>query len=758
MDFICIQFLFLLKGYLFLMQQCAPHCGAVKGLVCGDKVLLRYLNNSKERAVKYYSVLTLILYFFSFVVPLNAATALGEKEILKYGNSCRTATSLPSFGGSYSHEEIDGHIDFSGDYDYFSFQVNTRGNLYIYTYSNSVDTYGYLFDSNCQEISRDDDSGYRLNFSIFENVAPGVYYTAVRQYCTGCSPPSNSAYNLNVDFAPTGQDSALRAVNQLLLNPRSLPPFLGAGPSANGGIIQSNATANTEYLTTDSNGVSVITNDELNSAVKIAVQDVNGNKINGLKIQSRSLDGNLSFLVTDPLGRYAPVVYRGNPVLDAYDGSNPNITIEEDRFLLTVALLVTVAAIAYAEVNYILDVYEMGSFHISNIAGTIDDAGIFRSTVNELVNYMKANYSGKMATLNMITGVVTGGLPVPPVFSLGLTITNELEFRVLEQGFNSVAENQYNSSLSEMYGSFNGDTPIWVRIKNWESVGRDFFYNVDVDIMPIDYDDEFEQNDTLSSPVSLQSVSNNGLVVYEDDPDYYQFYLNQGDAWSAEANFMNRKGDINLYLFSPSGQLVASSQGTANLEQIALASADDYGNYVLKVANDGGEWDANMYNLSLSDLGGEISGSGLGSEHFRIVLTWGSSPRDLDSHLWTPSINGSAAHVYYSNKMNPDTHPYVGLDVDDISSYGPETITINRLYPGTYTYSVYNYSGGDIAGSGATVRIYNANGLIKQLTVPSSGSGEWWDIFEINGSTGALTVKNQVRSTSPRYVLKMPPK
>ena len=32
------------------------------------------------------------------------------------------------------------------------------------------------------------------------------------------------------------------------------------------------------------------------------------------------------------------------------------------------------------------------------------------------------------------------------------------------------------------------------------------------------------------------------------------------------------------------------------------------------------------------------------------------------------------------------------LDVDDISSYGPETITILENIYGTYTYAVHNYS------------------------------------------------------------------
>jgi len=68
----------------------------------------------------------------------------------------------------------------------------------------------------------------------------------------------------------------------------------------------------------------------------------------------------------------------------------------------------------------------------------------------------------------------------------------------------------------------------------------------------------------------------------------------------------------------------------------------------------------------------------------RIVLNWGEKPEDLDSHLVYPNN-----HVYFSNQQGEQAN----LDVDDTTSYGPETITIQRKNNGQrYVYAVHNFS------------------------------------------------------------------
>ena len=83
------------------------------------------------------------------------------------------------------------------------------------------------------------------------------------------------------------------------------------------------------------------------------------------------------------------------------------------------------------------------------------------------------------------------------------------------------------------------------------------------------------------------------------------------------------------------------------------------------------------------------------NEAFRIVLEWGENPSDLDSHLWTPT----GAHIYYVTRGSLNSAPFVNLDVDDVTSYGPETVTIRTLEAGTYTYVLGEWGRHDTSSS-----------------------------------------------------------
>ncbi len=138
----------------------------------------------------------------------------------------------------------------------------------------------------------------------------------------------------------------------------------------------------------------------------------------------------------------------------------------------------------------------------------------------------------------------------------------------------------------------------------------------------------------------------------------------------------------------------------------------------------------------------------LAQGEMRIVLTWGADPRDLDSHLWLPPSH--AYHIYWYHKGNCSATPYACLDIDDQYSYGPETITIKQRFDGTYRYAVHRYAGdGPITASGAHVQVYDSTGLIAEYWVPTSGSGNWWYVFDLDGATGAITVRNTIMETSP---------
>jgi len=129
-------------------------------------------------------------------------------------------------------------------------------------------------------------------------------------------------------------------------------------------------------------------------------------------------------------------------------------------------------------------------------------------------------------------------------------------------------------------------------------------------------------------------------------------------------------------------------------------------------------------NFSLSEV--------LGENELRIVLQWGTTPPDLDAHLWLPSTH--RYQVYYNRKGSATACPYTTLDVDDTNGEGPETIKVSRAFSGTYRYAAFRYNSGNIQGSNARVTVYDQDGQLAEFTVPT-GTGGWWHPFDASFDT-----------------------
>ena len=150
------------------------------------------------------------------------------------------------------------------------------------------------------------------------------------------------------------------------------------------------------------------------------------------------------------------------------------------------------------------------------------------------------------------------------------------------------------------------------------------------------------------------------------------------------------------------------------------------------------------YNFSMSPM--------LEAGQTRMVLNWGPTPPDLDSHLLTPDIEGSTHHIYYGNVGSYTAVPYAKLDTDDINGYGPETITINQAFAGTYTYYIKNFNGGSdgLKNSGAVAQVYSGESCDATIIeVPTDSDGVYWHVCDIDGATGDITVVNQIQNSAP---------
>lgn len=233
---------------------------------------------------------------------------------------------------------------------------------------------------------------------------------------------------------------------------------------------------------------------------------------------------------------------------------------------------------------------------------------------------------------------------------------------------------------------------------------------------------------------------------------------------------------VELYSGDPStGNLIAqtttSSDGSFSFEQLSgnytiVVSKSDYTegtrNFVITASG------MTNQNLALIPLGTGEFVEGTISEigDLRIVLTWGETPADLDSHLCGPMSSGSGRfHVYYRDMVySNDNNRHCFLDVDDTTSYGPETTTVYDINTsGKYSFYVHDYtnlgsnSSMALSNSGATVKVYvkEATGtsapngeelyrakMIGCFYVPIMTGGTLWHVFDYNAATGELIRKD----------------
>jgi hypothetical protein len=154
------------------------------------------------------------------------------------------------------------------------------------------------------------------------------------------------------------------------------------------------------------------------------------------------------------------------------------------------------------------------------------------------------------------------------------------------------------------------------------------------------------------------------------------------------------------------------------------ASATGYASATLVVTvPDGGSATANF---ALSTLGSAL----------RAVLSWGTQPTDLDLHMSGPDGNGGRFHCAFY-----DAHPtdFVTLDVDDVTSEGPETISITvsaleggTFVDGSYHVWVHNFSTSpEFDVSNGRVDLFGLSSQLGQFLVANATGNPADDIWQV---------------------------
>lgn len=257
---------------------------------------------------------------------------------------------------------------------------------------------------------------------------------------------------------------------------------------------------------------------------------------------------------------------------------------------------------------------------------------------------------------------------------------------------------------------------------------------------------------------------NEGTMTLGGTPpnQYYEGTVTHFSSWNADQRLNTTciTGKVTDANGSPVGNARVDSEGQGYVGTSTAYSAAN-GSFTIKVKADSSAIltarTANALSQSEVVFGGAagttctamINDLVLGSTtagSAKIKLTWGTDPSDLDSHLTGP-IAGSTTrfHVYYADQGSLTSAPYASLDVDDITSFGPEVVTINRFLPGLYRYSVHHYSGtSTIPASPARVEL-TLNGITRVFTPPSTTAAltvdSVWVVMELNvDGAGNITV------------------
>lgn len=120
-------------------------------------------------------------------------------------------------------------------------------------------------------------------------------------------------------------------------------------------------------------------------------------------------------------------------------------------------------------------------------------------------------------------------------------------------------------------------------------------------------------------------------------------------------------------------------------------------------------------------------------KQYKVSLSWGKSPLDLDLMLIVTEPSGDKTDVYFSKKGSMQQFPYAYLVNDDRKGYGYEVINTLIFRSMKYDYYVHNYSGektdGDIK---VDVTLNNTMGGVWIKTGSNLDTAKFWHVLTVD--------------------------
>ncbi len=435
-----------------------------------------------------------------------------------------------------------------------------------------------------------------------------------------------------------------------------------------------------------------------------------GAPVKDLQISYDEVMNKSLLFVHDPAGTYVPVVIYGTPgEISSRFGSGLTKAVDghgEDHLVIPVELvMVTLEA---ARVTFTLDSYQIQDFYMSDVAEVGDDYIMYCKTWDEIAGLIQGELSGLVTLSSVITSFGAYGQPGSNTIAFG-----QSPGVVLTAGEEELRDHMISQAAD-----------AWAM---QESEVRDGRFAVKV--YPF-HEERFA--DRLLNNWAAFVIERDNPICGDDDGSLSGRIVDATNGAAIEGVTVTLSGTAQR-------TTATGSDGTysfADLPAGPYAVTAEKDDYITEMREASVAGSPVVVNIVMSPT---IHGS-----QYRIVLTWGTTPRDLDSHLWV----GDDYHVYYSTPGSSSSPPYAELDRDHTDGEGPETITIHQL-TGPYKYAVHNFTGTpSLTASNAIVRVYTGSQLVRTFTVPTSGSGLWWYVFDMSPS-GAITSRDYLTDTPP---------
>jgi len=212
-------------------------------------------------------------------------------------------------------------------------------------------------------------------------------------------------------------------------------------------------------------------------------------------------------------------------------------------------------------------------------------------------------------------------------------------------------------------------------------------------------------------------------------------------------------GNLKIVFIAGDGTQIA-----ADIDDKGKYSVQLYpGNYLRNCTRDGFADDSSKVTVGQSAATNKHIYLSPSLHGWRVILSWGAKPLDLDIHCLLPNMKDE---INYSRRSNADAT--IKLDTDSRQGNGVETITLStRSFTGKYRIYAENYSGnkkyrpsGDaqFVASEAKCQLYRDNDLVETVNVaksPANDTNLFWDILVIDGDTQTYNVTNTLIHAPP---------